>query len=194
MIIKSAEFIKSAFKKEHFINDNFPQIAFSGRSNCGKSTLINALLNRKKLVKTSSKPGHTQSINYFLINNQFYLVDFPGFGFAKASKKLQLNWDKLITDYLKNTEQLRGVIHLVDIRRLLTEKDEMLIEFLEHFEIPFLIVLTKADKLSNNEITKSLKSMKNRWNIEEPLVVSALKKRGMEELWNQIEMVIEDED
>ena len=84
MKIKTAEFIKSAFKKEHFIDDELPQIAFSGRSNCGKSTLINALLNRKKLVKTSSKPGHTQSINYFLINNEFYLVDLPGFGFAKA--------------------------------------------------------------------------------------------------------------
>jgi GTP-binding protein len=190
MKIKSAEFVLSAFDKKQFINDNLPQIAFSGRSNCGKSTLINTLLNRKKLVKTSSKPGFTKSVNYFLINRTFYLVDLPGFGFAKTSKKVQLNWDKLITDFFKETENLRGVIHLVDIRRLLTEKDEVLIEYLEYFEIPFLIVLTKSDKLSNNGIKKSLDILKKKWRIEHPLVVSSLKKKGIEDLWEEISTVI----
>ena len=191
MKIKTAEFIKSAFEKRQFITDDLPQIAFSGRSNCGKSTLINTLLNRKKLVKTSSKPGFTKSVNYFLINESFYLVDLPGFGFAKASKKLQLNWDKLITDFFKENNQLKGVIHLVDIRRLLTEKDEVLIKYLEYFQIPFLVVLTKSDKLSNNGIKKSLDILKKKWGIDNPLVVSSLKRKGIEELWNEIEMVIE---
>ena len=190
MKIKSAEFIKSAFKREHFIDDNLPQIAFAGRSNCGKSTLINTLLNRKKLVKTSSKPGHTQSINYFLINNEFYLVDLPGFGFAKTTKKMLLNWDKLITDFFKFSKHLRGVIHLVDIRRLLTGKDIFLIDFLSEFEIPFLIVLTKSDKLSNNGIKKSLETLKKKWNIESPLTVSSLKKTGLEELWEEVKVVL----
>ncbi len=190
MKIKSAEFIKSAFEKRQFIIDDLPQIAFSGRSNCGKSTLINTLLNRKKLVKTSSKPGFTKSVNYFLINESFYLVDLPGFGFAKASKKLQLNWDKLITDFFKENNQLKGVIHLVDIRRLLTEKDEVLIEYLEYFQIPFLIVLTKSDKLSNNGIKKSIDILNKKWGIENPLVVSSLKRRGIGELWDEIEMAI----
>ncbi len=191
MKIKYAEFIKSAFDKSQFIFDDLPQIAFSGRSNCGKSTLINTLLNRKKLVKTSSKPGFTKSVNYFLINKIFYLVDLPGFGFAKASKKMQLDWDKLITDFFRESNKLRGVVHLVDIRRLLTDKDEVLIEFLEYFGIPFLIVLTKSDKLSNNNIKKSLDILNKKWRIENPIVVSSLKKKGISELWEEIETVIE---
>ncbi len=190
MKIKTAEFIKSAFQKEHFIDDNLPQIAFAGRSNCGKSTLINTMLNRKKLVKTSSKPGHTQSINYFLINKEFYLVDLPGFGFAKTTKKMLLNWDKLITDFFKFSTHLRGVIHLVDIRRLLTDKDIFLIDFLSQLEIPFLIVLTKSDKLSNNGIKKSLVTLEKKWNVENPLIVSSLKRTGLEELWGEIKVVL----
>ncbi len=190
MKVKKAEFIKSAFKREHFINDNLPQIAFAGRSNCGKSTLINTLLNRKKLVKTSSKPGFTKSVNYFLINEEFYFVDLPGFGFAKVSKKEKVEWDRLITDFLKYSEHLRGVIHLVDIRRLLTKKDIFLIEYLSQFEIPFLIVLTKCDKLSKNEIAKSLKKLKKDFNIENPVVTSSLKKIGIEELWREIKIVL----
>ena len=101
-----------------------------------------------------------------------------------------MNWDKLITDFFKETENLRGVIHLVDIRRLLTEKDEVLIDYLEYFEIPFLIVLTKSDKLSNNGIKKSLDILKKKWRIEHPLVVSSLKKKGIEDLWEEISTVI----
>jgi len=190
MKIKSAEFIKSAFDKSHFIDDTLPQIAFAGRSNCGKSTLINTLLNRKKLVKTSSKPGHTQSINYFLINNDFYLVDLPGFGFAKTTKKMLLNWDKLITDFFKYSNHLRGVVHLADIRRLITEKDLFLLNFLSEFEIPFLFVLTKSDKLSNNNIKKSIATLKKKWDIPHPIIVSSLKKTGLEELWGEIKVVL----
>ncbi len=190
MKIKSAEFIKSAFKIEHFINDNLPQIAFAGRSNCGKSTLINTLLNRKKLVKTSSKPGFTKSVNYFLINKEFYLVDLPGFGFAKISKKEQLQWDRLITNYFKHSNHLRGVVHLVDIRRLMTEKDLFLIDFFTQLSIPFLIVLTKSDKLSKNEINKSLKKLKNSFGIENPIVTSSFKKTGISDLWNEMKVVL----
>jgi len=190
MKIKSAEFIKSDFKKEQFINDDLPQIAFAGRSNCGKSTLINVLLNRKKLVKTSSKPGFTKSVNYFLINGEFYLVDLPGFGFAKISKKEKLEWDRLITDFLKYSVHLRGVVHLVDIRRLITPKDVFLINFLSEIEIPYLIVLTKSDKLSKNEINKSLRKLKNDYNLQNPILTSSLKRLGMELLWDEIKVVL----
>ncbi len=190
MKILSAEFIKSAFAPSQFIDDNFPQIAFAGRSNCGKSTLINTLLNRKKLVKTSSKPGFTKSVNYFLINNQFYFVDLPGFGFAKIDKNTRTTWDNLITTFFQRSKNLKGVIHLVDIRRLFTDIDISFTDFLNQIEKPFLVAFTKADKFSNNEITNSIKKFKRSYPIVEPIIVSSLKKNGIEELWQEIDYIV----
>ncbi|OGR03183.1 MAG: GTP-binding protein [Deltaproteobacteria bacterium RIFOXYD12_FULL_53_23] len=131
-----------------------PEIAFAGRSNVGKSSLINRLVNRNGLVKVSARPGKTQSLNYFLVDARLYLVDLPGYGFAKVSKKLQDDWQELVTEYLSTSPTLRCVVVLIDIRHLLKAQDRELIEWLRSRGRPFIIVYTKRDKLSNNEQAK----------------------------------------
>ena len=151
MKILSAEFITSAAGPKQFPADRKPQVAFAGRSNVGKSSLINAILNRKGLVKTSATPGKTQLVNFFLINGQFYLVDLPGYGYAKAPRAVTDAWAPMIEGYLKGAPQLRTVVVLLDIRRVPDERDRRLIEWLRHYDIPALFVLTKADKVNRQE-------------------------------------------
>ncbi|MDH4331328.1 MAG: ribosome biogenesis GTP-binding protein YihA/YsxC [Desulfobulbaceae bacterium] len=148
------EFVKSAFKMEQLPEEIFPEIAFAGRSNVGKSSLINRLVNRKGLVKVSARPGKTQSLNYFLVDGKLYLVDLPGYGFAKVSKKLQDEWQGLVTEYLATSPTLRCVVVLIDLRHLLKAQDRELVEWLRSRGRPFIIVYTKRDKLSNNEQAK----------------------------------------
>ncbi len=156
MIIKSAEFIKSAVKPSQYTEPVFPEIAFAGRSNVGKSSLINTLVNRKKLVKTSSKPGMTQLINFFIINNNISFVDLPGYGYAKVSKKIRKTWGKMIELYLATRRNLLGLVLLIDIRRG-PEKEELeLIEWLKQRRINVVIVFTKADKLSKPKQQKAV--------------------------------------
>ncbi len=190
VIIKKVEFIKAAYRNSDFLDD-LPQIALAGRSNCGKSTLINALLNRKKLAKVSSTPGYTKSVNFILVNEDFYLVDLPGFGFAKRSKHMKKLWEKIISDYLETSKNLKGVLHLIDIRRLITEKDMQLIEYLNLLKIPYLLVFTKIDKLSKNQISKSINILKKEYSIENFVLTSGLRKVGIEELWEQIFHILE---
>src|SRR5512136_2677328 len=142
MKILSAEFVTSAAGPKQFPVDSRPQIAFAGRSNVGKSSLINALLNRKSLVKTSATPGKTQLINFFLINNEFYCADLPGYGYAKAPREVVDAWAPLIEGYLKETPQVRVVVVLLDIRRQPDERDGRLIEWLRHYDVPAIFVLT----------------------------------------------------
>ena len=184
ILIKSVEFVKAAYKKEDF-KDDLPQIALAGRSNCGKSTLINALIKRKKLAKVSSKPGFTRSINYILVNNNFYLVDLPGFGYAKISKNMKSLWEKLISDYFNYSKNLKIVLHLIDIRRLITEKDRELMEFLNHYNIPSIIVLTKIDKLSKNQVNKNVSILKKQ-GFNDLILTSGLKKIGLDDIWERI--------
>ena len=154
MQITTIHFVNSVYADHQLPDDNLPEIAFAGRSNVGKSSLINALAGRKGLVKVSAKPGKTQSLNFFLCNTAFYLVDLPGYGFARVSKSLQDSWQNLITRYLENRKNLKCVVVILDIRHTPKELDLQLIDWLRQRGLPFLPVYTKADKLSGNEQAK----------------------------------------
>lgn len=151
MIIRSAEFVKSAVKPEHYPDETVPEIAFVGRSNVGKSSLINTLLNRRSLVKTSSTPGRTQLINFFNINDAFMFVDLPGYGYARVPQSVTKTWGSMIETYLSTRKTLRGVVMLMDIRREPGKDEDDLIAWFKHYDIPAIYVLTKADKFSNQQ-------------------------------------------
>ncbi|HYJ92083.1 MAG TPA: ribosome biogenesis GTP-binding protein YihA/YsxC [Pyrinomonadaceae bacterium] len=156
MKVISAEFIKSAFRREHWVGDGLPEIAFLGRSNVGKSSLINSLLGRKGLARTSNTPGRTQSINFFLINESFYFVDLPGYGYAKVPKQMREGWGQMAEEYLSKRQQVALCIQLIDARHGPTELDRQLNEWLVFHEKPFIVIATKSDKLSSNQLRKSL--------------------------------------
>ena len=147
-------FVKSVYKLSQLPDPTLPEITFAGRSNVGKSSLINCLVNRKGLVKTSSKPGKTQSLNYFLVPDLLYLVDLPGYGYARVPKDLQLHWRRLVTGYLETRPTLRCVVVIVDLRHGVKMLDLELVSWLRRKDIPFLLVYTKQDKLSGNERRK----------------------------------------
>src|SRR5512134_3718952 len=155
MKILSAEFVTSAAAPRQFPIDRRPQIAFAGRSNVGKSSLINAILNRKGLVKTSATPGKTQLINFFLINGSFYCVDLPGYGYAKAPRSVVDAWAPMIEGYIRDSPQIRVVVVLLDIRREPDARDERLVEWLAHYGVPACYVLTKSDKVKRGEAAKA---------------------------------------
>ena len=144
------EFYKSVFSEKGLPEPLYPEIAFAGKSNVGKSSLINRLVNRRNYVKTSSKPGKTQSLNYFIVDELLYVVDLPGYGFAKVSKKTREAWERLITGYLVNRETLACVVVIIDLRHSLKEHDRNMIDWLRYHGIDFVLVYTKADKLSAN--------------------------------------------
>lgn len=180
----NVEFIKSASKKDEFIVDDLPQIAIVGRSNVGKSSLINMLTNNSKMAKTSNTPGRTRLVNYFNVNNEFYLVDLPGYGFHKAGKTLTDTWDKVMNDYFVDNERLRLVMVLLDSRLMPSQLDKQMLDYLAELEIPHIIVLTKTDKLSrseiNNNITKIAKDIMH--NRDVIVATSSLKKQGADKI------------
>jgi ribosome biogenesis GTP-binding protein YsxC/EngB len=155
--ISSARFVKSAKQANDFPKDRKPEIAFCGRSNSGKSSLLNALTNSQGLARTSSSPGRTQLINFFLVDGQTYYVDLPGYGYAKVPKGIRDTWGEMVEGYLRNREPLKLAIMLVDSRIPPTDSDRTMKKWLDHFGIPNLVVLTKSDKISRNELTKALK-------------------------------------
>lgn len=185
MIIKNSEFIISAVKPAQYPKDNRTEIAFVGRSNVGKSSIINALTNRKKLAKVSQTPGKTRLINFFLINNDFYLVDLPGYGYAKVSKKEQASWGKTIETYLHDRDELKRVVLLVDSRHKPTGDDKMMYDWIKHYGYDCVVVATKKDKLSNNELRKSEKLIKDTLKLtpeDRFYFFSSLNKIGRDEL------------
>lgn len=187
MKILSAEFIISAAHPKQFLRDGKPQIAFAGRSNVGKSSLINALLHRKNLVKTSATPGKTQLVNYFLVNREFYFVDLPGYGYAKAPRAVVDEWAPLIEACLRESPDLRAVVVLLDIRRLPDARDRRLVEWLGNYGIPAVFVLTKADKLNRQEITRARKQVATSLDLRSELIVtSARSGAGMNEVWRSV--------
>ena len=187
MKITSAEFVKSAFAEEHWTTDGLPEVAFLGRSNVGKSSLLNSLLQRKGLARTSNTPGRTQSLNYFLINKRFYFVDLPGYGYARVSKAIRSSWGKMAQDYLAKREQLVLCIQLIDSRHEPTEQDRQLFEWLRHYGKTQLIVATKSDKLSSNELRKSIEKIGNILPGVSTVSYSAVTGRGREEVWRAID-------
>ncbi|MBU0729323.1 MAG: ribosome biogenesis GTP-binding protein YihA/YsxC [Proteobacteria bacterium] len=157
---ENVSFVISAYSLRQLPEPEFPEIAFAGRSNVGKSSLINKLINRRNLVKVSSKPGKTQSLNYFLVEDaSYYLVDLPGYGFAKVPKSVQAQWQELITGYLESRETLRCVVVILDIRHDLKDQDRDLVGWLNAHNIPVLPVYTKTDKLSKNQQYKNAKAL-----------------------------------
>lgn len=185
----NAKFIKSASKKDEFIVDELAQIAIVGRSNVGKSSLINLLTNNSKMAKTSSTPGRTRLVNYFNINNKFYLVDLPGYGYHKASKSIANAWDSVMNDYFSDNEALKLVFLLLDSRVGATDLDKQMLDYLAEHEIPAIIIITKADKISRSEIGINMSKISKEITFNKDLIVatSALKKQGVERIENLID-------
>ena len=187
MRITSAEFLKSAFQESDWPRDPKPEIAFMGRSNVGKSSVINSLLSARGLARTSNTPGRTQSLNFFDINNSFRFVDLPGFGYARVPKSLRLGWGEMVTSYLAKRQQLVLSIQLVDSRHEPTNLDLQLHEWLEHSAKPRLIVATKSDKLSKNDLKTSLERARRVFKPATVIAFSAKSGNGRDELWRTIE-------
>ena len=187
MVIKTAEFVKSSGKWQDCPEPNLPEYAFIGRSNVGKSSLINAMLNHKDLAKTSQTPGKTQLINHFLINESWYLTDLPGYGYARVSKSMRRDFEKIITNYIQNRKNLVNLFVLVDVRHTPQKIDIEFIEWCGENGIPFSIVFTKSDKLKPNAILTNVEDYKTEllktWeDLPEIYVTSAEKKLGGDEI------------
>ncbi len=192
MKITKATFFTSVANANNLINDGVSQIAFVGRSNVGKSSLINLLTNNSKLCKTSSTPGRTRLVNYFKINDQFYFVDLPGYGYAKASGQEIIGWQSLIEPYLINNPNLKLVCALVDSRIEPTENDKIMINFLNYYRIPFVVVATKCDKFAKSKIKPALNKLANslKLGVKNVYGISSSNGYGKEELLSYFEQML----
>jgi GTP-binding protein len=192
MIIKSTEFIKGAVYPDQYPAGDRPEIAFVGRSNVGKSSLINVLVQRKNLVRTSSTPGRTQCINFFEVNQQFMLVDLPGYGFARVPLDVKKQWVPMIEKYLTVRDNLLGVVLILDIRRLPCAEDVRLLNWLREFSIPPLLVITKCDKVSKNEKARQANLIARSMGVPkgELSFFSALSREGKDGIWSRIEALL----
>ncbi|MBN2178901.1 MAG: YihA family ribosome biogenesis GTP-binding protein [Deltaproteobacteria bacterium] len=188
MKIISAEFIKSATDPSHYPEDTLPEIAFAGRSNVGKSSLINTLLQRKKLARMSNTPGRTQLINFFLVNDELFFVDLPGYGYAKVPLEIKKKWGPMVERYLKSRKNLRMVILILDIRRDPTKDDLSLVSWLYTYGIKPVFVLTKSDKLSKSRVAVRRRAIGETLEVSDDALVtfSARTREGRETVWNVI--------
>lgn len=190
MKVTSADIVISAVKPDQYPDNLLPEFALSGRSNVGKSSFINKMLNRKSLARTSSKPGKTQTLNFFLINESFYFVDVPGYGYAKVSKSERAAWGKMIETYLTKREQLKAVVLIVDLRHPPTADDVMMYDFLKHYDIPCIIINTKADKVPKSKWQKHLKITKEKLNLDpnDPIILfSSETGYGTDQAWTVLQ-------
>lgn len=190
MKVTSAEFVISAVGPAQYPEDALPEIALAGRSNVGKSSLINRMINRKNLARTSSTPGKTQHMNYYRINERLYFVDFPGYGYAKVSKVQRAAWGKMVEKYLAERETLKLVLLVVDLRHPPTSDDKMMYDWLKHYGIPMCVVATKADKIPKTRWPKHIKIMKEALGVqpgENFIPYSSEIGLGREDLWNLVE-------
>ncbi|GIN60259.1 putative GTP-binding protein EngB [Robertmurraya siralis] len=190
MKVVSSDIVISAVKPEQYPDTNLPEFALAGRSNVGKSSFINKMLNRKGLARISSKPGKTQTLNFYLINEILHFVDVPGYGYAKVSKKEREAWGKMIETYLTSREQLRAVLLIVDLRHPPTSDDIMMYNFLKHYDIPCIVIATKADKISKSKWQKHLKVTTETLDLDQKdtiILFSSETGKGKDEAWTAIE-------
>ena len=189
MIIKSADLETVVGVTSKLPENLLPEFAFAGRSNVGKSSLINKLVNRKALARTSSQPGKTQTINFFLLNGEFYFVDLPGYGYAKVSKELQAKWGKMIERYLTRSRQLKIIFLLVDIRHEPSAGDKQMYEWVKSNEIPAVIIATKADKISRSQLQKQLAMIRKELGGAKETIIPFSKEtgQGYDEVWKVME-------
>lgn len=185
----NADILLSAANKSHYPQDDIPEVALAGRSNVGKSSFINTLLNRKNLARTSGKPGKTQLLNFFNIDDKLRFVDVPGYGYARVSKKEREKWGKMIEEYLTSRENLRAVVSLVDLRHEPSADDVQMYEFLKYYEIPVILVATKADKIPRGKWNKHESMIKKKLDFDKTdtfIIFSSVNKTGVEEAWDAI--------
>lgn len=185
----NADILLSAANKSHYPQDEIPEVALAGRSNVGKSSFINTLLNRKNLARTSGKPGKTQLLNFFNIDDKLRLVDVPGYGYARVSKKEREKWGRMIEEYLTSRENLKAVVSLVDFRHEPSADDVQMYEFLKYYEIPVILVATKADKIPRGKWNKHESIIKKKLDFDPAdtfIVFSSATKEGLEKSWDAI--------
>ncbi|MGL4483676.1 MAG: ribosome biogenesis GTP-binding protein YihA/YsxC [Anaerovoracaceae bacterium] len=195
MKIRYAEIVAVGVKLEQYPVDKVKEIAFAGRSNVGKSSLLNLLTGRKKLAKVSGNPGKTRTINFYDINGEFRIVDLPGYGYAKVSKTTSETWGDMIEQYLTNREYLKKVILLVDIRHKPSKQDVQMYDYLKYYGLSGAVVATKADKIKKSEFVKNIKIIRETLGLsaeEKVIPVSTLKKSGTEELLNEMQTILEE--
>lgn len=193
MKIISSDLQRVAVMPEQYPQDDLPEIAFVGRSNVGKSSFINSMINRKNLARTSGKPGKTRTINFYLINEKFRFVDLPGYGYARASKMEQEKWGEIIDEYLSIRKNLKGVAMIVDIRHDPTEQDLIMYEFIRHFGYQAIIIATKADKIPKGKIQKNVRAIAKKLGIKDTNIIipySATKKINKEKTWSAFKTLI----
>ena len=197
MIVKNVELETVCGITSKLPENTMPEIAFAGKSNVGKSSLINALLNRKSLARTSATPGKTQTINFYNVNKELYLVDLPGYGYAKVSPKEKEQWGKLIERYLNTSKKLRAVFLLIDIRHEPTANDKMMYDWIVYHGYNPIIIATKLDKLKRSQIQKHVKMVKQGLNLvpgTKVIPFSSVTKQGREEIWDLVKTMEESED
>lgn len=194
MIIKKSDLETVAVKPSQYPPENLKEIAFAGRSNVGKSSLLNLITNRKKLARVSGSPGKTRTINFYIINDEFRVVDLPGYGYAKVSKSMSEGWGDMMETYLAGRPNLVKVIQLVDIRHAPSKQDVEMYQYLRHYGLDGIVVATKADKISKNQLPKHIKEIRQTLKLSQEdkvIPVSALKKTGYEELLAVMEGLLE---
>lgn len=189
MKIKNAEFITSAVEKKQYPAEGLPEIAFVGRSNVGKSSSINTLLNRRSIARISQNPGKTRTINFYKVNGEFYFVDLPGYGYAKVSKEEQGKWGGIMEKYLADRQELCSIFLLVDIRHEPKEDDRIMYEWIKHFGYDCTVIATKSDKITRGQYQKHMAIIRKKLGLaadEKIILLSSLKKTGVDEVWNEI--------
>lgn len=194
MKINKSDLETVAVKRNQYPDQNLKEVAFAGRSNVGKSSLLNLLTGRKKLARVSGSPGKTRTINFYIINDEFRIVDLPGYGYAKVSKSVSAGWGEMMENYLENRPNLLKVIQLVDIRHAPSKQDVEMYNYLRHFGLDGIVVATKADKISRNQMAKQLRLIRQTLGLsseDKVIPVSALKRTGHEELLDVIEELLE---